>query len=512
MQQLTEMDYVFVQMESSRTPMHISPVIFYDQSDLAGGPVRFKQVLEVFRHNLHKSEVFRRKLAGGALGLDTPYWIEDADFDLEFHVRHIALPKPGDWRQLCILLARLHARGLDMTRPLWEAYVIEGLNEVEGLPPRSFAIMLKIHHAAIDGVSGAEILSAIHSPSPEPPAETVVDNWQGEQPPSALKVWSNAYLNNLKRPVRLVEALGRLVPNLIRANRLAGDGDEAQLPKPHAGKTRFNQRVSTFRVTDAIALDLAAVRSLKSAVEGATVNDVLVSVVGGGLRKYLQAKGELPASSLSCGAPINVREERNSESIGNQVGMMTIDMATDIEEALPRLRAVTEHARESKAYASALGAKTMLELSQGLWPSVVGIGMRAATLAAVSGEMALPIHTVVSNVPGPQVPLYLAGARVHMMMGLGPTADMMGLFHAVISGAGKITINFVCCREMMPDPGFYRACLQQAYDELEAAVQAQATGARRKPGPRRKSTARKKSPPARKTAGAKKSRGGRSAR
>ena len=211
-------------------------------------------------------------------------------------------------------------------------------------------------------------------------------------------------------------------------------------------------------------------------------------MVGGGLRKYLQAKGELPASSLSCGAPINVRAERNSESIGNQVGMMTIDMATDIEEALPRLRAVTEHARESKAYSSALGAKTMLELSQGLWPSVVGIGMRAATLAAVSGEMALPVHTVVSNVPGPQMPLYLAGARVHALMGLGPTPDMMGLFHAVISGAGKISINFVCCREMMPDPGFYRQCLQQAYDELEAAVQASG-----KPRPRRKAAARARS-------------------
>jgi hypothetical protein len=205
-----------------------------------------------------------------------------------------------------------------------------------------------------------------------------------------------------------------------------------------------------------------------------------------------------------------VRAERNSESIGNQVGMMTIDMATDIEEALPRLRAVTEHARESKAYSSALGAKTMLELSQGLWPSVVGIGMRAATLAAVSGEMTLPIHTVVSNVPGPQVPLYLAGARVHMLTGLGPTLDMMGLFHAVISGAGKITINFVCCREMLPDPGFYRECLQQAYDELEAAVRTQAAGAR-KPQRRHKPAAGKKPAPASKGGGAKTTRARRGA-
>ncbi len=468
MQQLTEMDYAFVQMESSRTPMHISPIIFYDQSANANGKVRFKEILEVFAQNLHKSAIFRRKLAGGAMGLDTPYWIEDADFDLEFHVRHLALPSPGDWRQLCILLARLHARGLDMTRPLWEAYVIEGLNEVEGLPAKSFAIMLKVHHAAIDGVSAAEILSAIHSTSPNPAPAAIEDDWRGEQPPSTLRVWSNAYLNNLKRPLKLIETVGGLVPGIIRANRLAGEhGGES---KPKAFNTRFNHRVSAFRVTDAIVLDLAAVKALKNTVGEATINDVIVSVVGGGLRKYLRAKGELPESSLVCGAPINVRSERNSSSVGNQVGMMTINMATDVDDALQRLRAVSEHARESKAYSSALGTSAMLELSQGLWPSVAGIGMRAATLAAVSSDMALPLHTVVSNVPGPQVPLYLAGARLHMLMGMGPTMDMMGLFHGVISGAGKVTINFVCCREMLPDPGFYRQCLEEAWADLERST------------------------------------------
>jgi WS/DGAT/MGAT family acyltransferase len=258
------------------------------------------------------------------------------------------------------------------------------------------------------------------------------------------------------------------VPGILRANRLTVE--HADQPKSTAFNTRFNHRVSAFRVTDAIVLDLASVKALKSAVGGATVNDVIVSIVGGGLRKYLQAKGELPESSLVCGAPINVRAERNSTSIGNQVGMMTINMATDVDDALQRLQTVSEHARESKAYSSALGTNTMLELSQGLWPSVVGIGMRVATLAAVSSEMALPLHTIVSNVPGPQVPLYLAGARLHMLMGMGPTTDMMGLFHGVISGAGKITITFVCCREMLPDPGFYRQCLEEAWSDLEQAA------------------------------------------
>ena len=140
MQQLSEMDSTFIQQESTATPMHISPVVIYDQSARKGGKVRFKEILRIFERNLHKSTIFRRKLAGGAMGLDTPYWVEDADFDLEFHVRHISLPKPGDWRQFCILLARLQARGLDMKRPLWEAYVIEGLNGVEDFPEVTKAV------------------------------------------------------------------------------------------------------------------------------------------------------------------------------------------------------------------------------------------------------------------------------------------------------------------------------------------------------------------------------------
>jgi WS/DGAT/MGAT family acyltransferase len=281
-------------------------------------------------------------------------------------------------------------------------------------------------------------------------------------------VWSRAYINNIKRPVRLLETVTELVPNAIRARNTSAERQQEE--KPPLARTRFNARVSGYRVTDAIVLDLDRVKQIKNAVDGATVNDVVVSVVGGGLRKYLEAKGELPEGSLVCGAPINVRSERNSDSVGNQVGVMTINMASDIEDPLARLNAVTQHAQESKAYSSALGASAMMDITRGLWPGVTGAALRVATLAAVNADISLPMNTIVSNVPGPQMPLYMSGARLHMMMGIGPVMDMMGLFHAVISGAGKITINFVSCRELLPDPGFYRTCLEEAYAELEAAT------------------------------------------
>ena len=134
----------------------------YDQSSAPGGKVTFKGILDHVGSRLHVSRTFRQRLVEVPLGLDHPYWIEDPDFDLEYHVRHIALPRPGDWRQFCIQVARLHSRPLDRSRPLWEMYVIEGLDDVDGLPAGSFAIMTKIHHAAIDGVTLLEITSALH--------------------------------------------------------------------------------------------------------------------------------------------------------------------------------------------------------------------------------------------------------------------------------------------------------------------------------------------------------------
>jgi diacylglycerol O-acyltransferase len=468
MQQLSEMDSTFVQQESPLTPMHISPIVVYDQSCRKGGKVRFKEILQTFRENLHKSTIFRRKLAGGALGFDAPYWVEDPEFDLEFHVRHIALPRPGDWRQFCILLARLQARGLDMTRPLWEAYVIEGLNGVEGLPDNSFAIMFKVHHSAIDGVSGAEVVTAIHSLSDDAKVAVVDDDWSGESAPSNWQVWSRAYIKNMQRPGLFIKKARHLVPAVIRANQQRAEQEEIE--KAPLVRTRFNGRVTSTRVTDAIIIDLDTIKAIRRSVEGVTVNDVIVAIVGGGMRKYLGDKGELPETSLSCGAPVSMRGERNSESTGNQVSQLTISLGTDLDDPLERLQAVHSSSVEAKEYAQAIGTSMLMDISEIMIPRLLGWGMRTATLAASGAEVPVPTHTIVSNVPGPQMPLYLAGAKVNMMMGMGPLLHMLGLFHAVISSAGRITINFTSTREMLPDPEIYRACLLESFEELCVAT------------------------------------------
>ncbi|RKX34881.1 MAG: hypothetical protein DRP64_19715, partial [Verrucomicrobia bacterium] len=296
----------------------------------------------------------------------------------------------------------------------------------------------------------------------------VHDDWVGESAPSGLKIWSEAYRSNMRRPLTLIRKVRQLVPAFIRANRVSAEHEEH--PHDPMVRTRFNGRVSATRVTDAMIMDLDAVKGIRKAVDGSTVNDVIVAIVGGGLRRYLQDKKELPEYSLSCGAPISMRQDSNSDSRGNQVSQMTISLATDVEEPLERLAAVHASASESKEFSEALGTSVLMDVSEVMIPQLLGWGMRAASIAGAAAEAPVPNHVIVSNVPGPQFPLYLAGAQVHLIMGMGPLLHMMGMFHAALSASGKITINFVSTREMMPDPAFYRQCLQEAFDELRIAA------------------------------------------
>ena len=467
MEQLTEVDYAMIQMDSARTPSLISTGMIYDQSGVTRQGSLFEDVLEVFRRNLHKSHVFRRKLTGSTMGLDTPYWIEDSDFDLEFHVRQIALPKPGNWKQLCNQMARLHSHQLDMTRPLWEAYVIEGLNSVEGLPADSFAILLKIHHAAIDGVAAAEILNGIHTLNRNEKPKIVEDNWEGEEEPSQRDVWKWAFQHNLQRPKMLVSAIREFLPKAIKFKRAEaenGENDDSQ-----GFKIIMNNEVSAHRVMDALILDLDRVKAVRHLVDGSTINDVIVSIVGGGMRKYLQAKDELPPGPLKTAVPISVRDDRNTDSRGNQVGMMLMEMGSDVDDPVQRLLIVCRSSQHSKDYANAVGTRTMMNISRGLWPVLIGAGFKLVARTARSEDGEMPIHTIVSNVPGPQMPLYLAGAELRGLFGMGPLSDGLGVFHGVMSSNGVIPITFVACRQLMPDPEFYKQCLQEAWDELEKA-------------------------------------------
>ncbi|XOV87539.1 MAG: wax ester/triacylglycerol synthase family O-acyltransferase [Pseudomonadota bacterium] len=469
MEQMTGQDASFFYAELPKSPMHIGGLAIYDPSTVKGEKQRFKDILEFIRERLHLAKTFRRRIVEVPFSLDHPYWIEDRDFDLEYHLRHIRLPEPGDWRQLCIQAARLHARPLDLTRPPWEFTVVEGLDAIPGLPKGSYAIVSKIHHACIDGVSGSDITEVIHGLEPYPaPPPPPAQPWQGEVTPHPFELLARAQFNNVMQPLRFAEVMARAMPAMGRFQEgLVRQRFRLNTTIP---RTRFSHAVSAHRVVEGRSFELAQVKQVKAAVADATVNDAVLAICGGALRKYLSAKDELPTQSLVAMAPVSVRPTGDKHALGNQVAAMTVAIGTDISDPLARLAAVHEAAMGSKEMTNAVGAKLMTDFSQFIPSTTAAMASRLYTELGLAEAVGPAFNCVITNVPGPQFPLYSAGARLVTQYGLGPIFDGMGIIFPVFSYCGQITVSFNACRDMVPDPGFFAECIEASFNELLAAA------------------------------------------
>ena len=321
LKQLSGLDSMFLYSENSRMPLEVSSLHVYDPSTSPRGKVRFKEVLATIDERLEQAGIFHRKILEVPFSLDHPYWVEDEHFDIEYHVRHIALPKPGDWRQLMIQVSRLQSRQLDKTRPLWESYIIEGLDNVEGLPPGCFALFMKMHHSTIDGVSGAALQAAVHDLEPLEPASADFEPAARDfatSPPGSVELLARGTINNFRKSARLFLGISSAIPRLLRATLATFDTGKDEVPA-----TVFNRgRVTANRVTDGCQFDLGDVQAIAKSRRHAKVNDVALAVVSGAMRRYLAAKDEMPDQTLVAACPLNVRSEDSADD-GNMVSMMT---------------------------------------------------------------------------------------------------------------------------------------------------------------------------------------------
>lgn len=471
MKQLGILDAAFVNLEQQNTPQHVGGMGIYDPSTAPGGFVRFKDVIASFERRLSSMPLFRTRLVEVPGGLDRPYWIKDANFDVEFHLRHIALPEPGDWRQLCIQVARLHSRPLDMSRPLWEAYIIEGLDNIPNLPKGCFAVYTKMHHALVDGAGGSSFMAALHDLEPNPN----LDEDQDASPrlvdsaPSMGELLTKASFNSVRNSADLIAGAARSSRDL---GKYAIGIVRKDIPKPDilAPKTILNKPVGPHRVFDAAEFPLEGFKDIKNAV-AVTVNDVALAVISGALRRYLEAKGEAPEEgSLAAGLPLNMRTRRGLTDDNNQVGSVFASLHTDVADALGRLQAIHESTLEAKNSGEASPMVDALKLAGVFSPaisrSVAGFWSRNH----LSQHLPVNISTVISNVPGPDFSLYCAGAIMVDYYGLGVLTPGMGIFHLVFSYAGKVTLSVLADRDIMPDPEYYHDCLVKSYEELYAAA------------------------------------------
>ena len=469
MEQLQGMDASFVAFEQHNSPMHIGSVLIYDPSTAPGGFVRFKDILAFYESRMQFSRTMRQRLVKVPFGIDYPYWVEDPDFDLEYHVRHVALPKPGDRRQLSIQAARIFARPLDLTRPPWEFTVVEGLDNVPDLPKGSFALITKVHHAAIDGMSGIDLMQALHTETPDAPPPTTPDTWKPDPLPNPVGLFLKGYARAWLNPLRQMEMVAKAAPGLVRAVKGWANDDFDLDPALNTPRTRFNTKISPNRVIEGRTFALADLKAMRPLSPGCKINDVFLAIIGGAMRQYLLAKDELPDATLTAMAPISVRQNDEKGAMGNQVAAMIAPLGTHIADPVARLRYVHEQTGKSKAMTEAVGARQMTDMSKHSPALFLALGAQLYSRLGLSNVMKPMFNTVVTNVPGPPVHIYSFGAKLISMHGLLCLMDGLALGHVVQSYVDIATIGFTADRKALPDPDFYAQCLQESFDAMKVA-------------------------------------------
>jgi diacylglycerol O-acyltransferase len=467
MEQLSGLDAAFIQQNSSRTPMHICAVLVYDTGEDGNETISRKDLANLCRDRLQNFPVMQRRLRQIPMGMDTPYWLDTTYTDWVSHISESVIESRGRtaWRRLQQTLAKLHGQSMDLRRPLWHIHLINDLHGLPDLPEHCQVLVLKIHHAAIDGISMAEMIRALHQEG----AVGRASRRKQSNIPSPLELWGRLNINQIGRQLKLAETMGKLLPGFVRAREARKAFSD--LPDLHGGGSRFNRPVRSGRHTGTILLSTERVMSVKRAVRRVTLNDIALACVAGGLRSYLQKSGQLPIKSLASGVPISLRSFGDNSSSGNRIATMKVGLATNIDDPIARLRAIHRYAVSGKKQINALGSGTIMDISDSIPPGVLAEGIKSMAWATELVDMPVPFHTMVSNVPGPIHPMFLKGARLVVPFGLGPIRDNMGLFHIVSSANDMMSLSFSACRTLLPDPDHYEDCLRKAFDDLHLESQ-----------------------------------------
>jgi WS/DGAT/MGAT family acyltransferase len=472
MARLKGLDASFLYFETPETPMHVAGLTLFDLPDSYQG--RFHQVYRDFMATrLDLADIFRRKLANTALALDHPSWVEDRAFDLDYHIRGIVLPAPGAMAQLEQTVARLHGELMDRTRPLWQFVVIEGMADGRA------ALYSKVHHAALDGGAGMLLTQAMYDVTPQPrPAHAPTRAPLPSEPPGALAGLGSLYVDYLRRQV---DALNRF-PDLLRAanNLLLPKIPEGakladllpaalpRLPPLVAPRTVLNKQITGERSYAARSLPLAPARRLAKAA-GAKLNDIVMAVCAGALRRYLQERKSLPRRPLTAFVPISLRELGNTD-MSNQVSGMICSLATNIADPAARLKEIVASSRNSKQIAGQLKDAAPTDYSFIGAPVILSALSRLYGRSGITNWVNPPANVVISNVPGPPVPLFCAEAKVAALYPVSIPAHGMALNLTVQSYVDNLDFGLTADRRAVPDIDHLADLLAVAFKELSDAV------------------------------------------
>jgi WS/DGAT/MGAT family acyltransferase len=491
MRQLSGMDVSFLNLETANVFSHVSSMTIYDPAGSDGGAGVEATKRSILEH-IGDLTPFRRRLVEVPLGLDLPYWIDDAEFDIDFHVRHHAVPPPGTPEQLGEVVARIHGRPLDRSKPLWELYVIEGVDD-----GRLIAQLTKIHHAAIDGAAGAQMLATLLDVTPTPAPPRPAAAWTPEAVPTDTELLQRTMLEYVRRPEKMIRLSVRTVRELaattgngglhaiadliaqplpgplggLMRRRLRGvdrpDDLPPALPPTKAPRTPWNMSIGRHRRFAYTSLPLADAKEIRRAV-GCTFNDVVMALCAGTLRRYLLAHDCLPDESLVAMVPVSVRTGAEEDPYSNRVSAMFADLATNEADPGRRLARVQAAMVGAKAHFKAIPAETLQDFTQFAPPAIAARAMRMASRLRIADRTAPPFNVVISNVPGPSHSLYFGGAELKHFYPVSTLADGIGLNMTVQSYNGSLDFGFVSDRDLVPDLWSMVDLLHASMDELMA--------------------------------------------
>lgn len=463
MRQLTGVDTSFLHMENARTYGHVNGVVILDPST-APQPINADTIRDYMAARIHLLDPLRWRLVEVPLGIDRPYWVEDPDLDLDFHIRGIALPAPGSDKQLADQVARIAARHLDRSKPLWELYVIEGLEDGK------VAIMTKLHHAAVDGKAGMQIMSTLLSTDPACPAPVPARAKVREKVPTPLEMWGRGWMGLWSRP----EAGVRLMLDAAKEGRKMaaqlGFRDLTEWKKVlrnpgTAPRLSFNTTLGPHRNWAFGSVALSDVKAVKDA-HGCTLNDVVMAMCAGAVRRWLVDHDELPEKPLLAMVPVSTRTAEQAASAGNQVSAMVAPLPTHLADPLDRLASASKEMVAAKDQHAALPAHLLTDFSQFAAPAAAQLVADTAANLRWADRMAPPFNLVISNVPGPREPLYYAGALLESNYPVSIINDGMGLNITLQSYRDRIDFGLVGTPELVPDIWNLITYLQEELEEL----------------------------------------------
>ena len=508
MKQLTGLDASFLYMETPTTFGHVNGLGIYQRPTPDFDP--FEHVYAKFGAMVPKVEPMRRKLAEVPFGLDHPYWVDDDDFDLDFHVRHIGIPPPGAADQLAEQVSRIVGRPMDRSHPLWEVYVIEGLGDGR------WALLTKYHHATIDGAAGMILLNMLTDTDPHAPEPEAPEPWAGEATPSAAELLRLTARNLALNPVKGMRLQLRLVRRVAEAAGITSVGAAAcqarallktmanrgqpdtpdnekrvSIPLSPAPPTPWNKTITAHRRFAMRSASLEDIKQLK-AVTGGTINDMVMAICAGALREYLLKHDALPDKPLRAMVPVSIRTGDEADTWTNRVSSIIAELPTDCDDPIERVARCREAMAVAKRQFELVPATALVDAAHFSSPVVAASAVRLASRLRLADRMNLPANVTISNVPGPRQPLYFAGARMDNYIPVSIVTDGMGLNITVHSYMDRLDFGLIAARELVPDLWDMVDLHIAEIDRLFAATGATRTEPPRAPAGRRGAPGRRR--------------------